>query len=88
MLINGLPRNIDNLGRLTIPMPWRKSINLESQVEVFRLFDGIFIRPIATDHRIPCKFCENKFEEKDLKKIDDRYLCPDCLSKMLVTSQA
>ena len=88
MLTNGLPRNIDNLGRLTIPMPWRKSINIESQVEVFRLHDGIFIRPINVDHRIPCKFCEAKFEEQELKKIDGRFICPTCLTKMVSTSQA
>lgn len=88
ILTNGLPRNIDNLGRLTIPMAWRKNINIESQVEVFRLYDGIFIRPMKTDHRIPCKLCESKFEKHELKNIEGRFICPTCLSNLVNQSQA
>lgn len=88
ILTNGLPRNIDNLGRLTIPMAWRKNIQIESQVEVFRLYDGIFIRPIHADYRIPCKLCETKLDKNELKQIDGCFICPTCLANLVTQSQA
>ena len=82
VLINGLPRNVDQLGRLTIPVSWRKNIGLESQVEVFKLYYGIFIRPMKIDDRVPCKLCEKPFPIEELEGTHDRRICKDCLAEL------
>lgn len=44
MEIMGIIREIDNLGRLTIPKEMRKTFNMTSKVEIIATTDGILIR--------------------------------------------
>lgn len=42
----GLKRKLDNLGRVVIPVEFRKDLNINplDEVEIFQTKDGIFIR--------------------------------------------
>ena len=44
MEIMGIIREIDGLGRLTIPKELRKTFNMTSEVEIIATTDGILIR--------------------------------------------
>lgn len=42
----GVRRKLDELGRITVPMEFRKTLNLDdrAEVEIFLLKNGIFVK--------------------------------------------
>ena len=79
--IIGITRNLDNLGRVVIPMELRKSLGFaENQgVEILADNDHIIIRKASTR----CIFCGEPTELQVLS----RYACKDCLEKLQATSR-
>jgi len=73
----GIVRQIDNLGRLVIPMELRKTMNLnEGDKMEFYVDDGkIVIKPFV----IACVFCG---QAEDLVDHWDKKVCPKCLEEI------
>ena len=74
----GMIRNLDDLGRIVIPMEIRKKFNIS-------IGDGIQIY-VDTNNTIilkkyerNCTFCGNN---KNLKTFNDKLICKKCLDKL------
>ena len=73
--MRGIERETDKLGRVVIPMEFRKQLGIEfeSKVLIF-LSDGeIIIRP----QKMRCVLCGEKIE-----KIKNLQLCDNCISRV------
>lgn len=74
MKATGIIRNIDHLGRVVIPVEWRRMLHVSNgdPVEFFTTDDGIVIRP----YRERCICCG---AEKALAHVAGIALCPACI---------
>ncbi|MBR5295344.1 MAG: AbrB/MazE/SpoVT family DNA-binding domain-containing protein [Clostridia bacterium] len=70
-------RKIDNLGRIVIPMDFRKALEISDWDELRIALEGntIAIRKAADS----CTFCQN---EENLLPFEDKFICSDCLAKL------
>ncbi len=70
-------RKIDNLGRIVIPMDFRKALEISDWDELYISLDknNVIIRK-ATD---TCTFCGS---EDSLLPFEDKFVCAKCLDKL------
>jgi len=77
MKATGIVRPIDSLGRIVLPIELRKNLNLETKdlLEIFLEDNSIVLKK----YQKSCVFCKN---ENDLKEINGKHICKNCLFKM------
>jgi AbrB family transcriptional regulator, transcriptional pleiotropic regulator of transition state genes len=71
----GIKRNIDELGRIVIPVPLRKKLNIkvDDPIEILVDDDGVII---LRKYNPGCVICESKDIAIEIK---GKRLCKDCL---------
>lgn len=70
-------RKIDNLGRIVIPMDFRRALEIEEWDE---LRISLEESRIVVEKAIPrCTFCENT---QDLTEFHGKFICPNCLKSL------
>lgn len=70
-------RKIDNLGRIVIPMDFRKALEIHDWDDLRISLDGNAVT-IRKDHDT-CTFCGN---ERKLIPFGDKFICETCLAKL------
>ncbi|MBQ1517547.1 MAG: AbrB/MazE/SpoVT family DNA-binding domain-containing protein [Clostridia bacterium] len=73
--------NIDNLGRILIPIKLRKEFQLKAgdQLELFVDKDSIILKKYIPS----CIFCSS---QENVHEIKGRYICEDCIKEISGTS--
>ena len=73
--MSGIEKSVDNLGRVVLPMKFRKKLGLttDSKVLLSLTEDSISITPIEQR----CALCEGKVPENQNLRI-----CPKCVKKI------
>lgn len=73
----GITRSIDHLGRIVLPMEYRKLLGMDThtEIEIIRKGDEIIIRK----HNPGCTICGQKVT---LQVIEDKGICSDCIRKI------
>lgn len=66
---------IDNLGRIVIPIGWRRELNLSKNSVLLLSFDGE--RIVAEKEKATCKLCDVNLDNKNALP-----LCTSCINKM------
>jgi transcriptional pleiotropic regulator of transition state genes len=76
MKATGVVRKVDQLGRIVFPIELRRTLGLEegTPLEIFTEDEKIILRKYAPG----CHICGNT---KDLTRVLDMDLCPNCLRK-------
>ena len=77
MNATGFVRKIDDLGRVCLPMEWRRSLDLNASSYVAMYTDADSL--ILKKHEIACFLCGNK---DDLLEIEGKRICPKCVDKI------
>lgn len=72
----GIIRNLDELGRVTLPKEYRKALDIKERdpVSIQAYGDGILISPC----KLQCVCCGVK-EEKKLIKLNGVHMCHNCI---------
>lgn len=70
-------RKIDNLGRIVIPMDFRKALEIHDWDDLRISLDGNAIS-IRKEHDT-CTFCGS---EKNLSAFEEKFICKNCLAKL------
>jgi len=67
-------RYVDRLGRIVIPIEWRRRLGVETEepVEITFVDDHIEMRA----YKVGCVFCE---ATEDLVAYKGKFVCPECL---------
>jgi len=73
--MNVIERRIDKLGRIVLPMDFRKALGLEGEAEVLLGINGNTITVRAVD--TTCKLCGSSKEVSAHLKI-----CSDCITRI------
>ena len=75
---SGIAREIDNLGRVVIPIEWRKELNINPKdtVEIIKNGDEIIIKKYVQG----C-YCCKEYKE-DLVEYKGFKICKSCLEKV------
>jgi transcriptional pleiotropic regulator of transition state genes len=76
----GIIRNLDNLGRVTLPMEMRRSLDLRSgdPIDIYFQDDGV----ICLDRpKLQCVCCGSTDEKKLVVK-NGVHMCPKCIEEM------
>lgn len=78
-MLKGIVRNLDNLGRITLPIEMRRSLNLKvgEPVEIYFKGEAICIEPM----RLQCVCCGSKDEKKLVEK-NGVHMCPKCIEEL------
>ena len=69
-----ITRTIDKLGRIVLPMNFRKQLNLEGQVDVSISLSGNAI--VVKGLEGACKICGS------IKDVSDMRVCSECIRKI------
>ena len=74
MKATGIVRNLDELGRIVLPMELRRTLNIESrnEVEIYVEGDNIILKKYAA-----CTFCG---DTEDLNTLYGKPICKTCLA--------
>jgi len=77
MKSTGIVRNLDNLGRITLPAEIRKiyKINDKDSIEIFTNGDMIFLKK----HEAVCIFCDSS---ADLIFLNEKSICAKCVKEL------
>ncbi len=77
MKSTAITRQIDDLGRVVLPMELRKNlrINKKDQLEIYVEDDKIILRKYSQS----CIFCGNK---DNILEFRSKFICSDCLSQL------
>ena len=77
MKATGNVRKLDNLGRVTLPIELRRSLNLDLKdpVEIFVDGDSIILKKATP----ACAFCGS---EDQPEEVDGKYICKNCIAKI------
>lgn len=70
-------RKIDNLGRIVIPMDFRKALEIHDWDDLRIALEGNTVT-IRKEHS-NCTFCGS---EKSLSPFEDKFICKNCLAKL------
>lgn len=73
----GIIKKIDEMGRIVIPKPIRKTINAEIGDSLQFFVDGDSI--IVKKYSLSCVFCGS---ESDLTELNEKHICAECISKL------
>lgn len=73
----GITRSVDHLGRLVLPMEYRRVLGIDAntEVEIIRKDDEIIIRK----HNPGCTICGAKVT---LQVIENKGICSECIHKI------
>ena len=73
----GIIRNLDELGRIVIPIEIRKSLNIKERdpIEISVNHHSIILRKKENT----CVFCDST---RDLKKFNSKYICTNCNKRL------
>ena len=73
----GLPRRIDHLGRIVVPVEMRRMLEISpgDELEISVQGDSITLSPLKKG----CVFCG---AEEDLRTYRDKEICPSCASEL------
>ena len=73
--MNGIEKDVDNLGRIVLPIKYRKKLGIESNSKVLVTLedDGIIISPTIKH----CALCGKNIEKENKFK-----LCDECILKI------
>ncbi len=78
MKFTGVIRKIDRLGRIVIPMEFRRKLGVINDEDAFEIFlEGDTI--ILKKYQPSCMFCG---EMKESVIMDDKIICKDCIEKL------
>lgn len=78
MKFTGVIRKIDRLGRIVIPMEFRRKLGVINDEDAFEIFlEGDTI--ILKKYQPSCMFCG---EIKESVIMDDKIICKDCVEKL------
>lgn len=74
----GIRRNLDELGRITLPKEYRKALGITERdlVEIQAYGNGILITPC----KLQCVCCGSKEEDK-LVEVNEVLMCPKCVKE-------
>lgn len=74
---NGFVRNVDDLGRIVLPMGFRKALGFEKNqtVEISVVGNAFLIRKFEQS----CAFCSST---EGIKKFKGKHVCETCLNEM------
>ena len=77
MKATGILRKIDGLGRITLPMELRRTLDISEhdQIEVFMEVDRVVLR--KSERR--CVFCNANFRLVEFK---EKLICQECVDKL------
>lgn len=77
MKATGIIRQVDELGRVVLPIELRRklNINIKDAMEIFTEGDTIVLKK----YEIGCLFCGDTV---DLKELNGKYVCKSCLEKL------
>lgn len=70
-------RKIDNLGRIVIPMDFRKALEIHDWDDLRIALEGNAVT--IRKEKSSCTFCGN---EKNLSEFDGKFICKNCLAKI------
>ncbi len=70
-------RKIDNLGRIVIPMDFRKALEIQDWDELYLSLEGSTVQ-IRKAHQ-QCTFCGS---EEKLSPFHDKFICEKCLGEL------
>ena len=70
-------RKIDNLGRIVIPMDFRKALEIHEWDDLRISLDGNAV--VIRKDRDVCTFCGS---EKKLVAFGDKFVCQSCIEKL------
>ncbi len=77
MKATGIVRQIDELGRIVLPMELRRvmDIRVKDSLEVFVSDEGIVLRK----YQVGCVFCD---EREGLTRFKEKFICPACKEEL------
>ncbi len=77
MKATGIVRQVDELGRIVIPIELRRvlDINVKDSLEIYVDNDSVVLKK----YEVSCVFCG---ENEDLTALNGKYICPDCIEKL------
>lgn len=77
MKSTGIVRKVDELGRIVLPIEMRRTLNIEEKdsLEIYVEGDNVILRK----YQATCVFCEST---KNLRTMNGKNICPDCLHKL------
>ena len=77
--MNGIIRNIDQLGRIVIPIEFRKQLGIsaDSALEISADAYGVFLTPVQKR----CCICHAQGGK--LMQIEETYLCFNCAERIM-----
>mgnify|MGYP004458445681 FL=1 len=78
MKSTGIIRQVDELGRIVLPIELRRNLNIQIRdpLEIYVENDSIILRK----HQSGCIFCGNK--AIGMVAYKDRYICPNCANEL------
>ena len=84
MKATGIVRNLDELGRIVLPMELRRTLNMKShdKVEIHVEGDNIILRKYAPAIE-GCIFCE---EPSDLPEFYGKHICRTCADTIIANN--
>ena len=74
---SGIVRNVDELGRIELPIELRRTLGIEEKDRIEIFVDGESI--ILRKYQPACIFCDNA---KDIINYKGKNICPDCIRAM------
>ena len=78
MRATGMIRAVDKMGRVVIPKPIRKQLDIKDDVDSFEIYmDGENV--ILRKYQPTCIFCDSVGESVEL---DGRIICKNCVEKL------
>ena len=78
MAKTGIIRKIDSMGRVVIPMEFRRSLNMENELDSFEITmedDKIILRKFVPD----CIFCNSS---RNIIEFGGHVICGDCIERL------
>lgn len=82
MKSTGIVRNVDELGRVVIPVEIREKFNIAERDPLEVFVEGSTI--ILKKYEQNCVFCGS---EKKLQQYNDKLICSNCIQKIIKTEK-
>lgn len=83
-MVKGIVRNLDQLGRATLPKEYRKTLGMEDGEPVDIYLDGDVI--CIKKAKLQCVSCGDT-DEKNLIIINGVHMCPKCIRAFYLAAQ-
>jgi transcriptional pleiotropic regulator of transition state genes len=86
MKATGIVRKLDELGRITLPIELRRTLNVEDRdpLEIFVDEDTVVLKKYVPEVKVPmCAICKTA---KNLIKVDGAHVCIGCAAAVTAAS--